>query len=65
MSRSDMHNGAMKAYFVPNLDGLVESMVAAPSLAEAATALGITVRSMRELGWRVGKGSAASRAKEV
>lgn len=54
----------MRAYHVPNLDGLLEAMVAAPSLAEAASALGVTVRSMRELGWQTGKGSAASRAKK-
>lgn len=54
----------MRAYHVPNLDGLLEAMVAASTIAEAAASLGVTVRSMRELGWETGKGSAASRAKE-
>ena len=47
---------------MPSLDGLVEAVVAAPTLAGAATALGMSVRSMRELGWRPVRGGIATRA---
>lgn len=55
----------MRAYHVPDLDGLTEAVVAAPGLGEAAAALGISVRTIRERGWRPAKGVAASSARKA
>ena len=41
----------MRVYHLPDIDGLLEGVVAASNLDEAATALGLTPRQMRECGW--------------
>lgn len=53
----------MKVYHVPDLDGLTEALVAAATLEEAATALGVTARTMRERGWTTAKGARAGPAR--
>jgi hypothetical protein len=54
----------MKVYHLPDLDGLTEAIVAAGRLEEAAEALGISARTMRERGWHAVKGATAAPARK-